>query len=54
VLLASDNVLLGKRKEIADFMAEQRIPAIYPFREYAAVGGLFIPKFPNTEGSNCV
>ena len=23
-------------------MAEQRIPAIYPFREYANVGGLFI------------
>jgi putative ABC transport system substrate-binding protein len=42
VLLASDTLLLGKRKEIADFMAEQRIPAIYPFREYAAVGGLFI------------
>ncbi|MGC1642805.1 MAG: ABC transporter substrate binding protein, partial [Pseudolabrys sp.] len=33
--------LLSKRKEIADFMAEQRIPAIYPFREYAPVGGLF-------------
>ena len=40
-LLASDTVLLTKRKEIADFMAEQRIPAIYPFREYAPVGGLF-------------
>jgi len=42
VLLASDTLLLGKRQEIADFMAEQHIPAIYPFREYAAVGGLFI------------
>jgi putative ABC transport system substrate-binding protein len=41
-LLASDTQLLSKRKEIADFMAEQRIPAIYPFREYANVGGLFI------------
>ena len=41
-LLASDTMLLSKRKEIADFMAEQRIPAIYPFREYAPVGGLFI------------
>jgi len=40
-LLASDTLLLGKRKEIAEFMAEERIPAIYPFREYAAVGGLF-------------
>ena len=42
VLLASGTLLLSKRKEIADFMAEQRIPAIYPFREYAGVGGLFV------------
>ena len=42
VLLASDTLLLSKAKEIADFMAAQRIPAIYPFREYAGVGGLFI------------
>ena len=35
-------LLLSKRKEIADFMAAQRIPAIYPFREYAGVGGLFV------------
>ncbi len=42
VLLASDLSLMSKRKEIADFMIEQRIPAIYPFREYANVGGLFI------------
>ena len=40
--LASDTLLLSKRKEIADFMAEQRIPAIYPFREYSGVGGLFV------------
>jgi putative ABC transport system substrate-binding protein len=42
VLLASDILLLSRRKEIADFMAAQRIPAIYPFREYAGVGGLFV------------
>jgi ABC-type uncharacterized transport system substrate-binding protein len=42
VVIAPDTQLLSKRKEIADFMAEQRIPAIYPFREYASVGGLFI------------
>ena len=42
VLLASDTLMLSKRKEIADFMAENRIPAIYPFNEYAGVGGLFI------------
>ena len=41
-LLASDLALVNKRKEIADFMIEQRIPAIYPFREYGNVGGLFI------------
>jgi putative tryptophan/tyrosine transport system substrate-binding protein len=41
-LLASDIQLLSKRKEITDFMAKERIPAIYPFREYADVGGLFI------------
>ena len=35
VLLASDTLMLSKRKEIADFMAENRIPAIYPFNEYA-------------------
>jgi len=42
VLLAADTQLLSKRKEIANFMAEHGIPAIYPFREYANVGGLFI------------
>jgi ABC-type uncharacterized transport system substrate-binding protein len=42
VVIAPDTQLLSKRKEIAEFMAEQRIPAIYPFREYASVGGLFI------------
>ena len=41
-LLASDTQLLSKRKEIAEFMARENIPAIYPFREYASVGGLFI------------
>jgi len=41
-LLASDTLLLSKRKEIANFMAQQRIPAIYPFKEYTDVGGLFI------------
>jgi putative ABC transport system substrate-binding protein len=39
VLLASDTLLLGERKQIVDTMATSRIPAIYPFREYADVGG---------------
>jgi putative tryptophan/tyrosine transport system substrate-binding protein len=41
-LIGADTQLLSKRKEIANFMAEQRVPAIYPFRDYADVGGLFI------------
>ena len=41
-LIGADTQLLSKRKEIANFMAEQRVPAIYPFRDYDDVGGLFI------------
>jgi len=41
VLLASDTLLLGERQQIVDTMKNQRIPAIYPFREYAEAGGLF-------------
>jgi putative ABC transport system substrate-binding protein len=42
VLLASDILLLGERKQIAEAMSTNGIPAIYPFREYADVGGLLI------------
>ena len=42
VLLASDTLLLSERKQIAESMAANAIPAVYPFREYADVGGLFI------------
>ena len=38
-LLASDTLLLGERGQIVDTMAMTKIPAIYPFREYAEVGG---------------
>jgi putative tryptophan/tyrosine transport system substrate-binding protein len=41
-LLASDTLLLSERKQIVDAMAWNRIPAIYPFREYAEVGGFII------------
>jgi putative ABC transport system substrate-binding protein len=41
-LLASDTLLLTERKQIADAMARNRIPTIYPFREYAEVGGFII------------
>jgi putative tryptophan/tyrosine transport system substrate-binding protein len=42
VLLASDTSLLSERKQIVGAMATSRIPAIYPFREYADVGGFII------------
>lgn len=41
-LIASDTLLLHSRNEIARFMAEERIVAIYPFREYAEAGGLIV------------
>ena len=41
-LLASDILLLSNRKQIVDTMAANRIPAIYPFREYKAAGGFII------------
>jgi putative ABC transport system substrate-binding protein len=34
--------LLAERKKIADALGEARIPAIYPFREYAEAGGFII------------
>ena len=40
-LLASDGLLLSERVQITEMMARSRIPAIYPFKEYADVGGLF-------------
>jgi putative tryptophan/tyrosine transport system substrate-binding protein len=39
VIVASDTLLLGERKTIAAAMSGNGIPAIYPFREYADVGG---------------
>jgi putative ABC transport system substrate-binding protein len=41
-LLASDTLLLSQRQQITHAFATNRIPAIYPFREYAEGGGLFI------------
>jgi ABC-type uncharacterized transport system substrate-binding protein len=40
VLVAPDLLLLSKRAEIAAAMANSKLPAVYPFREYASVGGL--------------
>jgi len=42
VLVAPDLLLVSKRAEIAAALASSKLPAVYPFREYAAVGGLII------------
>jgi len=42
VVIASDLMLLTRRSEIADFLAKNRLPAVYPFREYVGAGGLMI------------
>jgi putative tryptophan/tyrosine transport system substrate-binding protein len=41
-LIAADIVLLYERRRITDAMSSNRIPAIYPFREYAEVGGFIV------------
>jgi putative ABC transport system substrate-binding protein len=41
-LLASDILLLSERQRIVDTLGASRIPTIYPFREYAPVGGFII------------
>jgi len=42
VLVAPDLLLLSNRADIAVALAKSRLPAVYPFREYAGVGGLVI------------
>ena len=42
VLVAPDLLLLSNRSAIATALAKSKLPAIYPFREYAGVGGLII------------
>ena len=42
VLVAPDLLLLTQRSEIAASLTEYKLPAVYPFREYAGVGGLMI------------
>lgn len=42
VILGADTLLLTERKQIADALGEARIPAIYPFHEYAEAGGFII------------
>ncbi len=42
VLIAADLLLLNSRSEIVAALVNSRLPAVYPFREYASVGGLAI------------
>jgi putative ABC transport system substrate-binding protein len=42
VLLMAAPALFPYRKAITDFMAANRIPAVYPFREFAEAGGLLV------------
>jgi DNA-binding LacI/PurR family transcriptional regulator len=41
-LVAPDLLLLSNRADIAEALAKSRLPAVYPFREYAGVGGLVV------------
>jgi len=42
VLVSPDLLLLTKRSEITASLAKSNLPAIYPFRDYAATGGLIV------------
>ena len=42
VLVAPDLLLLSQRGEIATALAKSKLPTVYPFREYAGVGGLIV------------
>jgi putative tryptophan/tyrosine transport system substrate-binding protein len=42
VLVMAAPALFPYRKTIAEFMAANRIPAVYPFREFAEAGGLLV------------
>src|SRR5499427_5974923 len=42
VLVAPDLVLLSQRRQIAAALANGKLPAVYPFREYIDAGGLMI------------
>jgi putative ABC transport system substrate-binding protein len=40
LLVVSDPIFMNRRSQIVAFAARQRIPATYPFREFAVAGGL--------------
>jgi putative ABC transport system substrate-binding protein len=50
LLVGTDSYLLSRREQIVAWAARLKIPAIYPFREFAAAGGLisYGTNIPNT------
>ena len=40
LVVIADRFLLAHRTRITSFAAEQRLPAVYPYREYVDAGGL--------------
>jgi ABC-type uncharacterized transport system substrate-binding protein len=42
VLVSPDLLLLTKRAQIAASLTKSNVPAVYPFREYSAAGGLIV------------
>ena len=42
VLMIADTLLYASHKRIVEFTLERRLPAIFPFREYAEDGGLMV------------
>jgi putative tryptophan/tyrosine transport system substrate-binding protein len=42
VLISPDILLLTRRAEIAESLIRSKLPAVYPFREYAPAGGLVV------------
>jgi ABC-type uncharacterized transport system substrate-binding protein len=42
VIVAAVPALFPYRRQIVEFMAANRIPAVYPFREFAEAGGLLV------------
>jgi putative ABC transport system substrate-binding protein len=40
LIVLADSFLLSNRKQIVEFVANRRLPAMYPYREYVDAGGL--------------
>ena len=40
LVMLADRFLLAHRTQIVDFVAKNRLPAIYPYREFVVAGGL--------------